>query len=343
MFCARCGRKPEGSLIEGLCLQCFVETRGIPLNYRLEVEQCPSCGRYRVAGRWAHLGSQVDKWARERLLKVFEKLMRGYDVLLEDVSVRGDSFVLTLSVGGRKAVLRGALEKVARRTPCPVCSRSKVEAYEAVVQVRAGSAEDLGLVRALVERALQTVPEERAAEVLSVEELEEGVDVKTLSHSAARLIANQIRSLHPAVEVRETHKVVGMKGGKRRSKLTISVRLLRSSCYSVVGYDEGPALAELLPSGRVILITWRGAKEVLKSRELGRRARPFKGTMREAVVLEAGEEEVLVEVDGQVKRFSPYNAKLPLTRGSRALLIEDDVGHVYLFPLSESIGLCEGL
>jgi len=72
--------------------------------------------------------------------------------------------------------------------------------------------------------------------------VDEGLDIKLLNFTSARLLAGKIREKVGA-KLQETFKVVGRdRSGKRKSKLTISVRIPKFKVGDILLLDDKPAM-----------------------------------------------------------------------------------------------------
>jgi NMD protein affecting ribosome stability and mRNA decay len=329
--CVRCGKEVQ-ALIEGLCIDCFIYTRGIDTLFKATVDQCPVCGRIRIDNKWTDNPSDLSSWLARKIGEKYSKIFNKYGLMIRDVELSGDSFIARILSENSVLVFKGKIELSFRRSICPLCLREKQESFEAVIQVRAEDEEDIKKIREVVDTTLSALPPERASEVLVIDELKEGLDLKVYSHSTARFIANRIKALYPS-ELKETHKLITIKGGKRQSKLTISVRLLKTTGYEIVYYKNKPALVTYLSSGKIKLLLHNGNSLLIDRKMLDKETRVFRGTVEEVVITDIGEEHVYVRKhDSTPRRIPLEKAIIHAPVGSRAILVEDEDGIIVLFP-----------
>jgi NMD protein affecting ribosome stability and mRNA decay len=323
--CVRCGKEVQ-ALIEGLCIDCFIYTRGIDTLFKAAVDQCPVCGRIRIDNKWTDNPSDLSSWLARKIGEKYSKIFNKYGLMIRDVELSGDSFIAKIPSENSVLVFKGKIELSFRRSICPLCLREKQESFEAVIQVRAEDEEDIKKIREVVDTTLSTLPPERASEILVIDELKEGLDLKVYSHSTARFIANRIKALYPS-ELKETHKLITIKGGKRQSKLTISVRLLKTSGYEIVYYKNKPALVTYLSSGKIKLLLHNGNSLLIDRKTLDRETRVFRGTVEEVMITNIDEEHVYVRKhDSTPRRIPLEKAFIHAPVGSRAILVEDEDG-----------------
>jgi len=332
--CARCGRFYP-ALIEGLCPECFLETRGIATRLRVHVEQCPVCGRFRINGRWTESAHSLEEWLAERVKREYDKVFGKYGWKVAEARLGSQgSFRVEVRSGEGRLGVRGEVELSVERVVCPLCLKDKQESYEAVVQLRAESRDDVEKLREIVNAALGGLPPEKSAEVLSVDELREGFDIKVHSHSVARLIASSIRSRYPVV-VRESHKLAKIEGGKRKSKLTISVRLIRSTGFEAIYFGDKLALLSFTPSGRAKLVLSDGTAMTVDRKLLSKYSRPFRGRVEVVDLVDVNGDHVRVRRSDQREEVIPRRRATVLAPiGSKALLVSEDDEFV-IFPHPE--------
>lgn len=331
--CARCYRELEGVSVENLCLECFVSTRGIDLVHRVELEACQVCGRVRIGGRWLADDRELLKAIRERVRSTYRKALGKYGLEVNEAEVSGEDFRIVLTDGEKRSSVYGKLNQKVKKTVCPICVREKTERHESIIQLRFEARRDREEIATIARNILGSLPSERSSDVISVEELREGVDIKVHSHSAARSIVSYIRSRYPA-EVKETHKLITERGGKRRSMLTISVRLLEAGGPRVALLRGRPALITEVHPGRLRVLTADGSAFLSDRKSLEREIRPFKG--REELVVIIGDDVEGVRVrtqDGDELTIPQARVAGPISVGSRAIIAVDELGDMVLFPL----------
>ncbi len=258
--CIKCGR--TGQLVDGrLCPNCYLEVYGLgvfPKTIRVTV--CSRCGAYKFHGRWFPGADGIED-AVKLLLQVSFRPTEHVDYYrIESLELVHDKYhgdYARVRVVGR---LKGFNEEYERdylvrisivKQLCPSCFRRAAGAAQAVVQVRGWGGRLSEELRERLYEFLSNLPAAVMDNVIEIEEVREGINVKVLDHATARLIASKIRAAF-AAKVVESHKLVGRRSdGKRLSKLTISVRLPFFSQGSIVDYDGRLALVEEITGGYV--------------------------------------------------------------------------------------------
>jgi nonsense-mediated mRNA decay protein 3 len=233
-FCYRCGalESEAGSLIDGLCQKCFLETVRVDLPDRVDLTVCGSCGSFFVGGSW---------------LKVLEgeavrmELLRQVKPPGLDLRVRLDGDLAQVSVTGklhekqRTPLLIEKSVRVRRRfITCRPCSLRRGGRYEAVVQVR-------GIPSAEVSRILREFEHELLISdedfFPRVDQRDNGADVYASTVSLARRLSSLLREM--GAKVTSTSKLVGQtKDGRRRYRPTFLASFLEATDLSPQRYTE---------------------------------------------------------------------------------------------------------
>ncbi len=245
-FCVRCGALESNNnpLIDHLCLKCFLKERTIAeVPKKLEVVFCPSCGRVYIGGRWLDLGNSVPEVV-EALLNNYTKLKVTQPFTHVKFKVTGflRESTARIEVNARVKGIDVSQTVVTdikmRKQLCPQCHRIRGKGFEAVVQIRS-----LSGLKEQVSEAIEIMNrlKDVSSNVSEVEWLKEGVDIRFLSQGAARKLANVLKK-ELGAKVKLTWKQAGVKGGKRHSKLTISVRLPGLKQGDLIILDNRPNL-----------------------------------------------------------------------------------------------------
>lgn len=259
-FCARCGReeKADSPLIQGLCAECFVNTRKtVQLPDSIDVVRCKVCGavksrggRFLTVSLGEHIKNLLEGYvARGMVAEGVSQASVTKVELQEDeavVEVRGVAGGTTLH-----QVLR--IRVVTKGTLCPECYKHKTKSFEAVIQLRPGNRRASTLVSRLAS-GLYGHPG-----VVDVKETRDGVDLYLVEKSAAARI---VRSLESRYITKVLSTWEGFKHSRRKPKAVFSVRVyeiergdlaeLEGRLYEVV--EVGP---------RVIVLRDQGSGEVL--------------------------------------------------------------------------------
>lgn len=215
-LCPRCGRREEeNEFVEGFCPLCFPQVRELAkVPPKLEVPECPRCGRAFFAGEW----QKLDDEALCRLL--VHKVRSAYDIAGASARTEGEG-------RSREAVLKLELEVEGRRfkhevrIPFPVTkglcsddSRKAAGYYEAIIQLR-GEPERVMKTAERFGRRLKSL----GSFVTKVERLHGGLDVYVGGKAAAREAVGELGHFD------SSRTLAGMRGGKRVYRVTYIVRV----------------------------------------------------------------------------------------------------------------------
>ncbi|MEM1619666.1 MAG: NMD3-related protein [Fervidicoccaceae archaeon] len=223
--CPSCGLKRDGTpFIEGICFKCFLEKK-LTLDWRIEVRICRSCGRLRLSGEWVAGGRENLELAVANAVSFkLAKALRVYGAVVSTRLESPSAAAIRACIDEECYSWTQHIEIDLRRTLCEDCFKRLSGAHDAIVQVRGVggplSTREIRRIREL----LASLPRELASSIVEVEEVRGGIDVKVLGHSNARSIASWVLS-RLGGSSKETHKLAAPKGGRRRSKLTISLRV----------------------------------------------------------------------------------------------------------------------
>ncbi len=239
-ICARCGRRVEKT-IRGLCSSCFAEVYGVArLPSRVNLVVCKYCGAIRVKGAWTG-GSEgpLEDAIRDTVFTILTEKLRpteGLDYAWID-SIKILPELHGPGIYNAITTLRGESNGVEAREEriiqlkldlgvCPACTnRITKRGYDAIIQVRSSSGRLSEEHRRLLERVLARLDPGIKSSIISIEEGRNGVDLLIDEASSARVIASKISSEMLGRTV-EAYKLVGRRSdGKRKGRLTISVRL----------------------------------------------------------------------------------------------------------------------
>ncbi|MCD6428624.1 MAG: hypothetical protein J7L12_03300 [Desulfurococcales archaeon] len=260
-FCVRCGSEegPGNPIIDGLCPKCFVNERSIiKLPNTIKITICPVCGSVYYKGSWIRLAGDLSD--------VLEYLINNYYLTsgrnsvysgFTDVSVK----VINIDEGKAYLSVKGTYKgteisheyavnmRVDKRL-CPRCTKVRGRHFEAIVQIRS----EVPIRPEVVERISLVLSRMKGLEenIVEVKEYRDGVDIKLLSQSVARHLANILKREF-AAKIIQTWKDSGYVSGKKHSKLTISVRVPGLLEGDIVEVDDVLAVVTSVKQGRVVL------------------------------------------------------------------------------------------
>lgn len=232
-FCYLCGEVTD-TLYKGLCSSCYLKNeKPFELPEKIEVSVCRGCGRY-YEGAWvegenslaALVKTIVLKEAEKRLSKDFENLETAVEI--KNIKEKGKGLTVDVKVnvtGTTKGLERSAALKttiVIINVVCPDCSRKAGGYYEAVIQLRAESIEEL--VSELHSRLNQIYKKDKHAFIVEEASVKGGIDIKLGSSKAAKILGAYFKAHHKA-EIKETAKLVGRKDGNDIYRITVLIRI----------------------------------------------------------------------------------------------------------------------
>ena len=236
-FCAKCGRLYNGSFpfIGNLCVKCYFEEYGIltvPKEITLHI--CPRCLSYRVRGKWItvervhRVEDVIYNALREELEAKVKPSVEGFNIGVEikiPKRISGNFLAVleaTTTVGDFSFSERQNIKVNIVYELCPVCFMKVSKSYKAIVQVRSVKTSLSHRESILIEGILREIGERN---IVEIEKLKEGINIKTVDFTTARRIALKIKH-RTGAQIHETHEnVKRTREGKRTSKLIITVRL----------------------------------------------------------------------------------------------------------------------
>lgn len=248
-FCSRCGVEEPAVIVDGLCVRCLVEEgRAVRPPKNVKVVVCPSCGSIKLEGKWLD-GIALEEFLKELMWRE-SKFHREFKPNSLSISIEGSKIIARFEglIKTSEVIKEFLIDLTMSKSLCPHCSKVKSGYYEAIIQVRTYS-ETLNeslrgkLVNTLLKYA------NTSKNISEIEFVRKGLDVKVLSVSVARKIANDLISMYGGTSV-ESWKAVGISAdGRKASKLTISLRLLGLTCGDLIMFKGIPALVEEVSQG----------------------------------------------------------------------------------------------
>ena len=233
--CPRCGRETS-IVIDGLCPQCYAETRGIVrLPSRVNARICRYCGSVWLGGKWIPAGSFEDavRLVAERAVSQARR-----DPGFERVSISGLRYetlpnwrtLVELDIegfaGDIRAVQRVSLEIRLEPSICPVCKTRVSGEYDTVLQIR--GLRPAGLDPGMVEELVigESLRLGLARQLVDVIRHKSGVDVYFTNTGAARKLAKRLASLYGGSTSPVRYENVTITStGRRRTRKTLVLRL----------------------------------------------------------------------------------------------------------------------
>ncbi len=242
-FCAKCGRAftEEVVFVGNLCIQCYLEeNRILNVPSKVEISLCKSCFSYKVKGKWIKpltydSPENIVKEALEKIVEDKIKIIEEYRGLKEiqiaynmevPSEIHSTQFPITIigKVKAGKEVYEQrypVLVKVSY-TLCPNCLMRVSKTYKAIVQVRSARNSVDRVDRRKIDRILREMDPHN---IIDVEEVREGLNIKVSDATTARILASKIRNEMGAMVSESFKHVRRNREGKRTSKLVVVVRL----------------------------------------------------------------------------------------------------------------------
>jgi len=283
-FCAKCGRLDNGEVafIGNLCIQCYLEEHevlSVPSEVTLHI--CRNCFSYRWKNKWFKFQyGRIEDIVEDFLYKILEdkirfkispedsmKLNVTYELELpsEIRSTQFTSYVVAKISDGRNMFQQKypMIVKISF-TLCPNCLMRVSKTYKAIVQVRSARNYLDKVDRRKIERILKEID---PYNIIDIEELREGINIKVSDSTTARILASKIRNETGAVISESFEHVRRNKEGKRTSKLIIVARLPKYRENDVVIFRNEMYRIEKISGFRVVLRNEISKKKITVSAE----------------------------------------------------------------------------
>lgn len=260
-FCIKCGREFEDRFIVkeyGLCIDCFIESRGIFREKPVvNITYCPKCGSILVGNKWTNPSElNVIKKHIERELK--KRL--DPNVVLIDVGVRVESIYtegpvvtpIKFSINGYEKTINYGLNINSSRRMCPKCFSQKVGSFKVLIQFRAEDGdierEELNVIKNILSEP------DLAEEIVEVKEDKNGLDVKLSSLNAARRVVKKLNKIIN-VKVIETFKSkkYNAQKGIWLGETVISIRLPKIKPNVIVDYGGRVGLIKEVKPNEIVI------------------------------------------------------------------------------------------
>ncbi|MCE4602316.1 MAG: hypothetical protein F7C08_03995 [Desulfurococcales archaeon] len=273
-ICARCGRSVD-RVIRGLCSSCFAEVYGVAkLPNQVNLVICRYCGSIRVKGVWSRgVEDSIEDTIRDVMFTILTEKLRPVEGLdyawIDNVKIIPELhgpgiYSIIATIKGESEDVGISEDRVIRLKldvgVCPACTNKITKrGYNAIVQVRSSSGKLSEEQRRGLERVLARLDPGIRSSIISIEEGRNGIDLLVDEISSARIIASKISSEMLGKTV-EAYKLVGRRSdGKRKGRLTISVRLpdvksgdvirIGTKRYLIFGLGRGGLIAFNMEKG----------------------------------------------------------------------------------------------
>ncbi len=227
-FCPRCAKETD-ELFEGLCRDCYLETKKfVEVPQNISVLVC-RCGRSNEKKKWVQNVSVEEMIERVVMSNVRKDKDTDVRLEYEPFGINGKTLV-PVCVVARRVVGGREIEKSAQVVftiipqTCDVCSRVSGGYYEAIIQIR-GAKHKQNQVLELVKRIVgQYKDTDKFSFITQVQDSKVGVDVYLGSSKIAGKIEQESKRIYN-VASKITHSVCGMKDGRALNRITILLRI----------------------------------------------------------------------------------------------------------------------
>ncbi len=254
--CYECGEK---AAVEGLCVACYEKAHPlVKVRSPLTLHSCKRCDAVKVPGGWKPIIEEPlnpsDLVQRQvRILLDHEVLRFIEDARIEfteekkldrvfhiDVTASGQSHESIPSHSERYPV-----EVRMRYGTCDTCSMMSGGYHEAVLQIRAdgrqiSESEEEEMMTIITDMTVADYGKDAKAYVSETTRNKHGIDLKIGSEHLCRQIADELESRYLA-QRKENYKLIGQdRGGKRKYRITILIRLQRFTLNDFVRVGDSP-------------------------------------------------------------------------------------------------------
>jgi nonsense-mediated mRNA decay protein 3 len=254
--CYICG-KP--AVLDGLCEKCYNDEHPlIHVASPLEIQTCKRCGSVKIPGGWKTItlsSSEHDELLRRQIDRLLsqqvQRLVKSAEVSYE-IENRLDRVVhIRLKASGQSDPSLAsheeeyAVEIRFSYSTCDTCGMISGGYHEAILQIRAdgrdiSEAEEEEILDIVARIAANEYGRDSKAYATEKDRTRKGFDLELGSEHMCRLVADEIQSKYMG-ERKENYKLIGQeKGGKRKYRVTILVRLPRWSAGDFVKVGDRP-------------------------------------------------------------------------------------------------------
>jgi len=221
-MCPTCGAlEGEKQFINAFCINCFTkQCKLVETPKEITLVHCTKCGRIRAGGEWINARhDENEKQFQQRVLKeiILKKTRLTPEASILKASVeREKNFALfraVLTFEGKQIEMSAKILVAEEKRACEDCGKKAGGYYEAIIQLR-GNLKRVERIALQLERALN---QKTFVEVIT---RKEGVDLQVGSKHAALQTLSQTGLTYSL-----SHKLVGVKKGKRVHRVTACIRV----------------------------------------------------------------------------------------------------------------------
>lgn len=226
-FCAKCGKETE-AVINGLCAGCFVKKNNLFEMKDFRIEHCVKCGKVRIKGHWDSFSNEII--ANEVASKV--KLLHGLDqpkVFVELTPLGKDAYSAKISVSGlvNEVLVEQSkpFEFLLDRVSCDSCMKLVSNYREAIIQLRAGSKEDVvAMLEVTKQLFVQESSKDSLAAIVKILTGKAGIDLWIGSKKGANRVVRKLEKIYKTNAV-ISKKLIGVSdGGAEKFRVTYCIK-----------------------------------------------------------------------------------------------------------------------
>jgi nonsense-mediated mRNA decay protein 3 len=263
--CYECGNKSD---LDGLCAECYRRAHPlVEVRSPLKLLTCKRCGAVKVPGGWRTIPEQPSDPE--------EMIERQIEILLQqEVKLNVDGVQLEYSeekildrvrhiIVGASGSSDSSLAAHSESYPvevrfsyatCDTCAMMSGGYYEATLQVRADERsitdkEEDEIVKVVTDLTVAKYGKDVKAFVTEISRDKYGLDFKIGSEHLCKRIADELQGRYLA-QRKENYKLIGEdKGGKKKYRITILIRLQRFTLGDFVRIDSEPCQVTAMGRG----------------------------------------------------------------------------------------------
>ncbi|MEM1546117.1 MAG: NMD3-related protein [Candidatus Methanomethylicia archaeon] len=270
-FCVECGVEESVNtpLFNNLCLKCLLETHDLfEVRKKIVVHVCRKCSSIKAGNKWVKADNIVEIHnLMNNILTKNIKSMLGIEIV--DISLKPlETYSSVLEVEVRALISNNLISKILRvniewiKDICSSCLKRSSRSYEAVVQVRAFNYDDE------IKEFKNTLIHAFQDNILEINELNKGYDIKVLNVHTAQQIVDEIRKKWIVKTVRSYEKQYRNREGRRRGKPYISVRIINLKSGNRLIINSKAYIVSSIMNNSITLRNSSGEEKTLKIREL---------------------------------------------------------------------------
>ncbi|MFX0054504.1 MAG: 60S ribosomal export protein NMD3 [Promethearchaeota archaeon] len=263
--CYECGNKSE---IDGLCAECYrIAHPLVEVRSPLKLTTCKRCGAVKVPGGWKTIIKQpsdpeelIDRQIEILLQQEVELNVDGVQLEYTEEKILDRVRNIMVIAAGTSNPFLGAhsesypVELRFSYATCDTCAMMSGGYHEAILQVRADErsitdGEEDEIVSVVTDLTVADYGKDIKAFVTEISRNKYGLDFKIGSEHLCKRIADDLQQRYLA-ERKENYKLIGEdKGGKKKYRITVLIRLQRFAPGDFIRVDSKPCQVTAMGRG----------------------------------------------------------------------------------------------